>query len=111
MSMLVFMVFGSVLEGLPAIVLFGSLLFPIANTLGINTVYFAMVTILSMGLGLFAPPVGDWVLYRLRHWPGQAGGGRAAAAAVSGCAGRRHHRHRGRAVDFHGVYLTGFWEE
>jgi tripartite ATP-independent transporter DctM subunit len=58
LSMLAFMVFGSVLEGLPAIVLFGSLLFPIAATLGINPVYFAMVTILSMGLGLFAPPVG-----------------------------------------------------
>ncbi len=58
LSMIAFMVFGSVLEGLPAIVLFGSLLFPLANTLGIHPVYYAMVTILSMGLGLFAPPVG-----------------------------------------------------
>jgi len=58
LSMIAFIVFGSVLEGLPAIVLFGSLLFPIAGALGIHPVYFAMITILSMGLGLFAPPLG-----------------------------------------------------
>jgi TRAP-type C4-dicarboxylate transport system permease large subunit len=47
-----------VLEGIPAIVLFGPLLFPIARQLGIHEVHYAMVAILSMGLGLFAPPFG-----------------------------------------------------
>ena len=53
-----FVVMGSVLEGIPAIVLFGPLLFPIAHALGIHDVHYAMVVILSMGLGLFAPPLG-----------------------------------------------------
>jgi TRAP-type C4-dicarboxylate transport system permease large subunit len=56
--MAAFIVLGSVLEGIPAIVLFGPLLFPIARTLGINEVHYAMVVILAMGIGLFAPPLG-----------------------------------------------------
>jgi tripartite ATP-independent transporter DctM subunit len=57
-SIIAFVVLGSVLEGIPSIVLFGPLLFPIARTMGINEVHYAMVVILSMGLGLFAPPFG-----------------------------------------------------
>ena len=38
--------------------LFGPLLFPIARQLGIHEVHYAMVVVLSMGLGLFAPPLG-----------------------------------------------------
>ncbi len=57
-SILAFIVLGSVLEGIPAIVLFGPLLFPIARAVGIHEVHYAMVVILSMGIGLFAPPFG-----------------------------------------------------
>ena len=57
-SILAFVVLGSVLEGIPAMVLFGPLLFPIARALGVNEVHYAMVATLSMGLGLFAPPLG-----------------------------------------------------
>ena len=57
-SILAFIVLGSVLEGIPAIVLFGPLLFPIAKAVGIHEVHYAMVVILSMGIGLFAPPFG-----------------------------------------------------
>lgn len=57
-SILVFTVLGSVLEGIPAIVLFGPLLFPVARQLGVNEVHYAMVVVLSMGMGLFAPPFG-----------------------------------------------------
>jgi TRAP-type C4-dicarboxylate transport system permease large subunit len=39
-------------------VLFGPLLFPIARALGINEVHYAMVVVLAMGVGLFAPPFG-----------------------------------------------------
>ena len=58
LSMLLFAVLGSVLEGLPAVVLFGPLMFPIAQRVGINEIHYAMVVILSMGLGLFTPPFG-----------------------------------------------------
>jgi tripartite ATP-independent transporter DctM subunit len=57
-SILVFIVFGSVLEGIPAVLLFGPLLFPIARSFGIDEVHFAMVAVLAMGLGLYAPPFG-----------------------------------------------------
>src|SRR5580700_7948857 len=57
-SIAVFIVLGSLLEGIPAIVLFGPLLFPIAKAVGIHEVHYAMVVILAMGIGLFAPPFG-----------------------------------------------------
>src|SRR6266704_2375280 len=57
-SIVAFTVLGSVLEGIPAIVLFGPLLFPAARAIGVHEVHYAMVVILSMGIGLFAPPVG-----------------------------------------------------
>jgi len=57
-SILAFVVLGSVLEGIPAIVLFGPLLFPIAKAVGIHEVHYAMVVVLAMGIGLFAPPFG-----------------------------------------------------
>jgi tripartite ATP-independent transporter DctM subunit len=57
-SMLAFIILGSVLEGIPAIVLFGPLLFPIAKQVGVHEVHYAMVVIFAMGIGLFAPPFG-----------------------------------------------------
>ena len=57
-SIVVFIVLGSVLEGLPAMVLFGPLLFPVAQQLGIHLVQYAIVAILAMGIGLFSPPFG-----------------------------------------------------
>ena len=57
-SIVAFIVLGSILEGIPAIVLFGPLLFPIARQIGVDEVHYAMVVILAMGLGLFAPPFG-----------------------------------------------------
>ncbi|MCF4127987.1 TRAP transporter large permease [Methylobacterium sp. SyP6R] len=57
-SAVAFVILGSVLEGIPAIVLFGPLLFPIARQVGVHEVHYAMVVILAMGVGLFAPPFG-----------------------------------------------------
>ncbi len=57
-SILAFVVFGSILEGIPAIVLFGPLLVPAAQSLGVHPVQYAIVALLSMGLGLFTPPFG-----------------------------------------------------
>jgi hypothetical protein len=56
--LLAFVILGSVLEGIPAIVLFGPLLFPIARAVGVHEVHYAMIIILAMGIGLFAPPFG-----------------------------------------------------
>ena len=57
-TIVVMLVLGSVLEGIPAMVLFGPLLFPAARLLQIPDVQYAMVVILAMGIGLYAPPFG-----------------------------------------------------
>jgi tripartite ATP-independent transporter DctM subunit len=57
-SIVAFTILGSVLEGLPSMVLFAPLLFPVAQQLGISQVHYAMVAMLAMGIGLFAPPFG-----------------------------------------------------
>lgn len=58
LSIVLFMVLGSVLEGIPAMVLFGPLLFPVAKAAGIHEVHYAIVAVLAMGVGLFSPPLG-----------------------------------------------------
>lgn len=57
-SVVAFAVLGMVLEGIPAMVLFGPLLFPVARAMGVHEVHYAIVVILAMGIGLFAPPFG-----------------------------------------------------
>jgi tripartite ATP-independent transporter DctM subunit len=57
-TVIAFVILGSILEGLPAIVLFGPLLFPVARQLGIHEIHYAIVVVLAMGIGLFAPPFG-----------------------------------------------------
>ncbi len=58
LSVLVMVIFGAVLEGAPALIIFGPLLTPIAQQLGINPLHFGTVMVIAMGLGLFAPPIG-----------------------------------------------------
>jgi len=62
-SIVGFAILGSVLEGAPAILVFGPLLFPVARAVGIHEIHYAMVVILAMGLGLFAPPFGIGYYY------------------------------------------------
>jgi len=57
-TIVVFMILGCVLEGLPAIVLMAPLMFPIAKNLGINDVHYSMVVVTAMNIGLMTPPIG-----------------------------------------------------
>jgi tripartite ATP-independent transporter DctM subunit len=57
-SIVGFVMLGSILEGLPAILVFAPLMFPASRALGIHDIHYAMVIIIAMGLGLFAPPLG-----------------------------------------------------
>jgi tripartite ATP-independent transporter DctM subunit len=57
-SIVFFAILGSILEGYPAIVMFAPLMFPLAQQLGIHPIHYAMVVVLSMSIGLFAPPFG-----------------------------------------------------
>ena len=58
LSVLIMIVFGAVLEGAPALIIFGPLLTPIAVQLGVSPLHFGTVLVIAMGLGLFAPPIG-----------------------------------------------------
>lgn len=57
-SIVLMIVLGSILEGIPILVLFGPILFPIARALHVGDVRYGIIVILAMGIGLFAPPVG-----------------------------------------------------
>src|SRR5207245_5246696 len=54
-SLVAFTVLRSVLEGIPAVVLFGPLLFPAAPAIAVHEVHYAMVVVLQLGIRLFAP--------------------------------------------------------
>jgi tripartite ATP-independent transporter DctM subunit len=57
-SIAILIVMGSVLEGAAALILFGPLLVPVAAQIGIDPLQFGIVLVISMGIGLFAPPIG-----------------------------------------------------
>ena len=57
-SIVVFLILGCLLEGLPAVLLLAPIMFPIARKLGINDVHFAMVIVCAMNIGLMLPPIG-----------------------------------------------------
>lgn len=57
-SVIIMVVFGAVLEGAPALIIFGPLLVPIAVQVGVSPFHFGTVAVIAMGLGLFSPPFG-----------------------------------------------------
>lgn len=54
----IFLLLGCILEGLPALLLMAPLMFPIAKSLGIHDVHYAMVVVVAMNIGLMMPPIG-----------------------------------------------------
>jgi C4-dicarboxylate transporter DctM subunit len=53
-----FLFLGSVLEGVPALIMTVPILLPIATQFGIDPVHFGIILIANMGIGLFLPPIG-----------------------------------------------------
>src|SRR5260221_2106755 len=70
---LITMVFGMVLEGLPAAVVLIPVVFPIAMRLGINPIHFDIVQTAAVGIGLFLPPMGVGLLMALKFAEGSVG--------------------------------------
>jgi TRAP-type C4-dicarboxylate transport system permease large subunit len=58
MTIVVFLVLGCILEGLPAILLLAPIMFPIAKKLGIHDIHYSMVLVTAMNIGLMMPPIG-----------------------------------------------------
>src|SRR5688572_12667703 len=58
--------FGMVLEGLPAAVVLIPVIYPIAKQIGIHPIHFNVVLTAAVGIGLFLPPIGVGLLMALR---------------------------------------------
>jgi C4-dicarboxylate transporter DctM subunit len=59
---LIFMLFGAILDGIPALLLFVPILMPVSNQLGIDPLHFTLVAVASLGIGLILPPIGILLL-------------------------------------------------
>ncbi len=57
-SIVALIVLGSLLEGLPALLILAPLLLPIAARLGLNDLHYGIVLLIAMGVGAFLPPLG-----------------------------------------------------
>jgi tripartite ATP-independent transporter DctM subunit len=57
-TIVIVIVVGSLLEGLPALLILAPILYPVAVRLGVDGVQYAMVLVLAMGVGIFIPPTG-----------------------------------------------------
>lgn len=62
LSVLVFMIIGALLEGLPAIVVLVPTMFPIVGKLGIHPIHYINLIIAAVGIGVFLPPIGMGLL-------------------------------------------------
>ena len=60
------MLFGMILEGLPAAVVLIPVVFPIAEQMGIHPIHFNIVQTAAVGIGLFLPPMGVGLLMALK---------------------------------------------
>jgi len=58
MSVGVFFFFGMILDGLPAILIFFPILYPIALSLGIHPLHYGVLIIAAVGISIVAPPIG-----------------------------------------------------
>ena len=57
-TMLIFIVVGALLEGLPAVIICLPIFLPIAIKLGINPLHYSVMVVAAIGIGLFLPPIG-----------------------------------------------------
>jgi tripartite ATP-independent transporter DctM subunit len=58
LTIVIFVIIGALLEGLPALLIFGPILFPISRTVGIDPVHYGVVIVAAMGIAFFLPPIG-----------------------------------------------------
>lgn len=57
-SIVLMIIMGSILEGLPSLLIFGPMLLHLTQSYGIDPMAFGIVIIISMGIGTFIPPFG-----------------------------------------------------
>ena len=58
LSLIILLPMGALLEGLPAVLIFGPLLVPLATQFGVSPLQYGIFLIIALGTGVFAPPIG-----------------------------------------------------
>jgi tripartite ATP-independent transporter DctM subunit len=56
LTVVLYLVFSDLLEGLPALLIFAPILYPTAEKMGVDPVHFGIVSVAALGLGFFLPP-------------------------------------------------------
>ncbi|MGD1068072.1 MAG: TRAP transporter large permease subunit [Vulcanimicrobiaceae bacterium] len=57
-SVVMLVLLGSLLEGLPAVLILAPLLLPLASSVGLDQLHYAIVLLIAIGIGAFLPPLG-----------------------------------------------------
>lgn len=70
-AMIFFLIVGTVLDAIPAILIFLPILMPVAIELGIDPIHFGVITVVNLMIGLITPPVGAllFVLMKIGQVP------------------------------------------
>jgi C4-dicarboxylate transporter DctM subunit len=57
-----FLLAGTVLDVSPAVLLFGPILLPVVQALGVDPIFFGVIMVFGLAVGLFTPPVGTTMI-------------------------------------------------
>lgn len=63
---LIFLIVGLFIDAIPAIIIMGGVLYPIAMQAGIHPIHFSIIGVVSLGFGLVTPPYGMCLLIAAR---------------------------------------------
>ncbi len=58
MCAVAFLIIGMFIDAIPAIIIMGTVLFPVTQHVGMHPVHFAIIGVISLGFGLVTPPYG-----------------------------------------------------
>jgi tripartite ATP-independent transporter DctM subunit len=58
MSALAFLLIGMFIDAIPAIIILGTVLFPVTQHVGMHPIHFAIIGVMSLAFGLVTPPYG-----------------------------------------------------
>ena len=62
----VFLIVGMFIDAIPAIIIMGSILYPIAQVAGIHPIHFSLIGVVTLAFGLVTPPYGMCLLIASR---------------------------------------------
>ncbi len=58
MTAFAFLVIGMFIDAIPAIIILGTVLFPVTQAVGMHPIHFAIIGVVSLAFGLVTPPYG-----------------------------------------------------